>query len=1045
MDQEPDDTTELSAVDGMLAKVLEHSAADRAAALEDVCLRYPSHAEELRSRYRVLQAIGLLTEPPRDGRAFPDRLGDFRLLEPLGGGGMGVVYRAREEPLGREVALKLIRPDHLYFPGARAWFQREIEAIASLQHPGIVPIYRVGEADGMPFFAMELVAGVSLAQAIGRVRRVPQERLVAADLAQAVGVTGRALSGPFALGGWVDACVAVVLQVGEALAHAHARGVVHRDVKPSNVMLTPDGRARLVDFGLASRSGAQKLTRTGATMGSLAYMAPEQVRGERVDARVDVYALGVTLYELLTLQEPFVEESSDALRAAIQRGQPKSIRGLNRKVAWDVETVCLHAMAPEVHRRYATMAEFIADLRRLMLREPIAARRPGLALRARRLVQRHPTAMAAGVLGALLCTVLPTALWWQQRAANRQISAALARAEAEAETARRSVGFLVDSVDLANPERGGGEVFTVRQMADLAAQRFATELRDQPLVQGALMSALGRLYRAVGSFEAAERLLAEALPLLDAAQSRQAAVARVELARVERALGRVPNAERVLEGLSGEAAAQAGMGVAREIELARLRHERGEREAAQAALDALEADCRAHGRDRELRDVLIARIRLLVSTGGYRLALDKLAEADALVNRLDGPGSALAAELAFCRGRALRAAGNAPDSARAFLAAEAMMRRLFGDDSLRVAEVLESTALVLADLQATTIEPALRAKLPQGGSEELLDKALAIRRRLLPADHPSIAHALTLQGEVALSQDRAADAAAAFSAAKDIYARQPVIDRRLLASVAGQHAYAAFVSGDAGALAAAEQTAELYQQLDAPSESEAEFRSRFAVMLYATGASERALAAAESSLELRRQLHPPGHEAIGSSLTTLVTFALQLDQIDAALRFADEAVALRTGERADSAAHGSALLGRGAVLTKLGRADEAAADVARGLELVRRHQSGQRNVIVAATTAGQCYHLLGRLAEATAAYAEAIQCAGTIVPLDDPLQQSLRWRAARVRLAAADFDGAVTLCDEGLAMAGKRALPGDLAELRRVLELARRRELPQRR
>jgi serine/threonine protein kinase len=1039
MDHGPDDTTELSAVDGMLAQVLEHPREARAAALEDVCLRYPSHADELRSRYRVLQAIGMLDAPTTPPETFPSQLGDFRLVQPLGGGGMGIVYRAVEEPLGREVALKLIRPDNLYFPGARAWFQREIEAIASLQHPGIVPIYRVGEAEGMRFFAMELVPGASLAHAIGRVRRVPQERLVAADLAQAVGGSdGRTLAGPFALGGWVDASVAVVLQVAEALAHAHARGVVHRDIKPSNIMLTPDGRARLLDFGLASRSGATKLTRTGATMGSLAYMSPEQVRGERVDARSDVYSLGVTLYEMLTLHEPFVDETSEGLRGQILRGQPKPIRMLNRRVAWDVETVCQHAMAPEVHRRYASMAEFGADLRRLMLREPIVARRPGVWLRTRRLVQRHPTASAAATLGLLLCTALPTALWWQQRAANQQIRMALSRAETEAETARRSIDFLVSSVELANPERGLGEVLTVRQMADVASKRYATELSGLPRVQGSLMAALGRVYRAIGSYDVAVRVLSDALPLLDAARSPEAATARVELARVHRALGQIEPAEAMLAILRADAGSWSpAVAAAVAVESARLLHDRGAREAAYAMLAAAESTCRQARDDNGLLDVLRARVHLLVYGSGYREALARLDEVAALARRLRGDDAAVLAELQLYRARALRAAAEPQQAALAFAAAEATVRRVFGADSLQQADVLEAFALAAADLQPTKVDAAVRAVIPEGGSRELLTTALDIRRRKLPPGHPAIARSLTLIGELDLNQARYADALAAYGEARSIIERQPMLDRRMLASVIGQCAMAAFATGDQTALAQADRAAALYVELKDESESYAEFLARHSVMLHVAGQAARAFEVSTQALALRRKLHPPGHEAIAGSLTTLVTLASELDKLELALSYADEVVNLRIGDRADSAANGAALLGRGMILTRMNRPDDAADAMQRGMELMRKHQGEHYNTVVAANNCGAAYHKMRRYREANDAYGEALTLAAKVLAPDDPLQQSLRWRAASTCLASKDYERAIALCEAGLALTGPRTSESDVAELRRICDLAR--------
>ena len=256
-------------------------------------------------------------DSPRAARS-PTRLGPFRLLRELGAGGMGIVYLAEEEGLGRTVALKLIRPEHLFFPGSRERFQREIEAVARLQHPNIVPIFSVGEEQGLPFFAMEYVEGRSLSEILSGLRGRNPGELSGADLRAALGDdegqrestsgTTRQLFD----GNWADACIQLVMQVADALAHAHARGVLHRDIKPSNILLTPDGRARLLDFGLARTEGSQQLTQTTTQIGSLPYLPPEQLdESTRIPSeRQDIYSLGVTLYELLALDSPFL--GSDA-------------------------------------------------------------------------------------------------------------------------------------------------------------------------------------------------------------------------------------------------------------------------------------------------------------------------------------------------------------------------------------------------------------------------------------------------------------------------------------------------------------------------------------------------------------------------------------------------------------------------------------------------------------------------------------------------------------------------------------------------------------
>lgn len=411
----------LPAIDDLVVALLdrvESSGSSVDDVLEELCSTHPRRAVELRDSVRALRQTGLL--PAGDAPALPKRLGDFRLLRCLGQGGMGVVHIAEQVSLGRRVALKLIRPENLYFEGARARFRREVEAAGRLSHPGVVAVHTVGEEQGVPYLAMELVAGASLdAVMLSVVGRSP-EGLTGADLRAAVeervvadfpGQT-RAWDGAFFAGSWAEVALRVARAVAEALAHAHERGVLHRDVKPSNVMLTPEGRVVLLDFGLASLAGSERVTRSGSQLGSLPYMAPEQVAGrvEAIDARTDVYGLGVALYELLTLRLPFAEGRAEVTRQAILEGRAAPPRSHNPALSRDVETVCLTAMERDPGRRYSTAADLARDLANLLELRPIAARPAGPVRRLARWAQRRPAAalgvlfLVAGPLGWLLTT-----------------------------------------------------------------------------------------------------------------------------------------------------------------------------------------------------------------------------------------------------------------------------------------------------------------------------------------------------------------------------------------------------------------------------------------------------------------------------------------------------------------------------------------------------------------------------------------------------------------------------------------------------------------
>jgi WD40 repeat protein/serine/threonine protein kinase len=418
---------EAERIEELIFECLEAMEAEGSAALERACTRHPALAAVLRQRIHALQSTGLIRQRDAD-EPFPERLGEFRLLRRLGGGGMGVVYLAMQESLGREVALKLIRPEHLYFDGSRKRFQREVEACARLTHPSIVPVYVVGEAQGIPYFAMERIEGASLAEVLAQLAGRDPAELSGADLARALlGAMGRpapepplAPLAPLFEGSWINAVARVAMQVADALAHAHGRGIVHRDIKPSNVMLTPAGRVLLLDFGLAQSEGALRLTRSGSALGSLLYMPPEIVKGSVKDTSSlsDIYSLGVTLYELLTLHPPYQGEDAEATRRRILAGAPRSPRALNRSVPWDVETVCVTAMALEPERRYASVEALGRDLRNVLELKPIEARRPGLMLRIRRAAQRNPTGALALLLLFVLVIVVPSAFALHQRAAR---------------------------------------------------------------------------------------------------------------------------------------------------------------------------------------------------------------------------------------------------------------------------------------------------------------------------------------------------------------------------------------------------------------------------------------------------------------------------------------------------------------------------------------------------------------------------------------------------------------------------------------------------
>ena len=429
----------------LVVEVLER--VDRAGfgELDLACAENSDLAEALRERIDGLRELGLLGVPA--GR-HPERVGDFRLLEEIGSGGMGVVYRAVQESLGREVALKLIRPDVLFQDDARDRFARETTVIARLQHPGIVPIYTVGDEGELPWYAMEHVPGCTLAEALEEIGPRSSEGLLGRDLLAAICKrSGRELPdvlSPLYDGSWETTALRIVRNVADALEHAHGRGVLHRDLKPSNIMVTPEGRVMLVDFGLSQSEGDDSLTGTGDRLGSLPYMPPELLRdGPRVlDQRSDVYCLGVVLYELLTLHRPFSQEGLPGKMAAILEGRPPRLRAYSHELSWEAETVCLAAMESDSRRRYASSADFARDLENALEHRPLEARRASRLLLIRRVVQRHP----AAALALLLVLLLPTVVAFMQARETASVGIALESAERNRDRALRAIDEMLMEV-----------------------------------------------------------------------------------------------------------------------------------------------------------------------------------------------------------------------------------------------------------------------------------------------------------------------------------------------------------------------------------------------------------------------------------------------------------------------------------------------------------------------------------------------------------------------------------------------------------------------
>lgn len=338
--------------------------------------------------------------------------GDFQFIEEIGRGGMGVVWRARQVSLDRDVALKMILKGGFATDNDRRRFQAEAQAAAALNHPNIVPIFEVGEIDGHSFYAMKLVQGGSLAQDPPEGVRKPSD------------------------------AAALVAGIAKGIHHAHQRGILHRDLKPGNILLE-NGEPMITDFGLAKRmESSVEVTAEGSVLGSPGYMSPEQAQGltTEISTATDIYSLGAILYHLLTGRPPFRADSPVSTLKLVIDTDPTAPRAINHKVDRDLDNICLKCLAKEPSRRYASADALREDLERWMRREPVLARRAPFWERFWKSARRHP-AIAAGIAAVVVTAALGAA------AVNTQFQktlAALDRAKANERAERSARAALIE-------------------------------------------------------------------------------------------------------------------------------------------------------------------------------------------------------------------------------------------------------------------------------------------------------------------------------------------------------------------------------------------------------------------------------------------------------------------------------------------------------------------------------------------------------------------------------------------------------------------------
>jgi len=670
------------AIDAFVDRLLRGEALD----VEQYAAEHPELAApdlaRLRKLARVLGRGAPLGAPLRAAAGEPparaplERLGPYRLIERLGAGGMGIVYLAEDERLGRRVALKLVRPELAGSPSALARFEREARTIARLRHESIVTVFEAGREGETPYLAMEFVAGENLDEKLAAARGAQQHVPLEAVL------------------GWAR-------DIARGLAAAHAAGIVHRDVKPSNVRITDQGRALLLDFGLAFDPDSASLSRTGEVHGTMFYVSPEQVAGgaAKVDARTDVWSLGVTLYEALTGHRPFDGAHSQEVLYRILTRDPVGPRALEPDLPRDVENVVLMALEKDRERRYASAAALADDLEALLEHRPTRARPTGALTRALKWSRRKPAHATALVLASLL--LLGGPLTWalvrerhtrelgaEKRLADEQRRLAEARAGDLEEMAKfqgdvlarvepprmaqHMLAALRDEARAAALAAGLDEARTAQRLAELeraleganttnvavrslredvlepalatAHERFAA----RPSVLGMLLHTIGGTAWSLGLSDLALDAQQQAWAVLAAhpeAEERDRCVVRANLGYYLFAAGDAEQAEPHLragaEGLARIFGAEDGRTLSARHNLALLLRARGQNAEAEALVrEVLEARRRTLGPDDP--DTLVS----LSNLGAVLLVQERREEAEPLLRaayegrrRVLGPGS----------------------------------------------------------------------------------------------------------------------------------------------------------------------------------------------------------------------------------------------------------------------------------------------------------------------------------------------------------------------------------------------------------------------
>ena len=743
----------------------------------------------------------------------------YRILGVLGRGGMGVVYEAEQASPRRRVALKTL-PFSTATPDGLRRLDREANMLARLSHPGIAHVYGSGHAealDGLPYVVMECIEGEPLD-----------------EFADSRGLDSRAR-------------IRLIAEIAAAVGHAHQRGVIHRDLKPGNVLVRSDGSVKVLDFGIArlvddDGSSLSLQTRTGQVLGTLPYMSPEQVGGDTdaIDVRTDVYALGVMTYELLSGTLP-IDVQAMSLASAVRRIveiEPRPLGSIAPSLRGDVETVIGKAMDKDPARRYASAAEFAADLLRLLSDEPVDARAPSRAYQLRKFVRRN-RGVCAGVAGTLLSLTMGLVWALGERAvaldAQAQAESIAATERLRARSMTRTVDLVRDLIAGATPQKNRGTPPTIEALVDQLAVGVDASFADDPHVLGSahllladVMDLRGRYEDATHHFERAREEFGrsslsgprEAVEL----HLRGAVVARREsryddaIAELERGLKTVHalEIEHILEGRLASALANVLATIRRDLP----RAERLARRALELAT--------ATGNAALVGDRTLALARVLDAADRHQEAIDAYEKVIGYdrEHRPDSQDLAVALQnLGHLRYRT----GHDEDAIRLLEESLTVRRRVFRDEPhVEVALAIDNLACVLRD--SGRVVDAMK----------LFDEAEPVFRLAHEKPTAELAICLTERGTALRMSDRTDAAVRDFEEAVQIFAASGEPD----------------TTSHAAALEA------------------------LAMLRATTGAPRDALPIAERAVDMRRRIHGERHYLVARALEVLGTARAHAGEFD---------------------------------------------------------------------------------------------------------------------------------------------------------------------